>query len=151
MLIRMRSAAGVLAGAALLCSTMPAHAIDVIGIAPLLESFAGTTITATCTVKPSGLSLDASSNPYYVAGVATVISSQVPVSIALRCRLRYASSGSQVGAAQQLAMAGNTVAVAGVIPVSTVGPFKICTSVSVVFSDSSRIDTSESCLPVVGS
>jgi hypothetical protein len=143
------SAAGVIAGAALLCPALPAHAGDVVGIVPVIDGTAGTTGIATCLAQPSGLSLDPSANPYYIVGVATVVSDKTVVSTALRCKLREHATGHLVGAAQQTAMSGSTTVVAGVVPVSTRGPFDICTEFEVVYADTSQDGSGETCRPVV--
>lgn len=149
MLARTKLVTGLLAAAALLSAVPAAHAGGVIGVAPYLGSVGDTTIAATCSVHPSGASIDPSANPYYVAGNAVVESTQVVVSTALHCRLRDIGTGQQIGEAQT-ALSGAVTVAAGVIPVATRGPFEICTSVDLTFSDTSRFHSGEVCRPITG-
>lgn len=142
-------AAVIAAGAAL--STAPAQAYDAPGTSPFIDIRPDESAIGACNFLFSGPSLDPSSTPFRIEGSATVTSSRkVVVSTSIRCRLKLASSGAQVGGVLQRALPGNTTAVAGDIHVSSFGPFLICTFIDAVFDDTSHFNNTndERCQPL---
>ena len=151
----MFSRIALLAGSAAVVTAVavpPAAAVE----APTTSEFVRVQFDASaagaCNFWFSGPSLDPSSTPYRITGNATVVSTRVIASTTIRCRLRHASTKSQVGTPLVRALPLNNSAVAGDILVTSFGPFEICTFIDAVFSDNgARFNplNVESCRPLV--
>lgn len=150
MFSRSKVGAAVFAAGAALSMSTPAQAYDAPSVAPWLDIKPDTSAVGACNFLFSGPSLDPSSSPYHIEGNATVISTKVVVSTSIRCRMKLASNGSQVGNVLRQALPSNSTAVAGDINVSSFGPFLICTMVNATFSDTSEYNPTEAeqCRPM---
>lgn len=153
MFSRSKVGAAVFAAGAALLMTTPAQAYDTVSIAPWLDvnpSVSAVSAVGACNFLFSGPSLDPSSSPYHVEGNATIISTKVVVSTSIRCRMKLATTGAQVGGVLRQALPSNSSVVAGDIHVSSFGPFLICTMVNATFSDTTEYNPTEAeqCRPM---
>ncbi|HEX8004616.1 MAG TPA: hypothetical protein VF519_18170 [Mycobacteriales bacterium] len=92
-----------------------------------------------CDLLASGPSTSPSSTPFHVAGYATSTDPRV-TALEIRCELRTANGGY----AGSVRGSGTPVAVAaGSIPVSSFGPFLLCTLINVRYADDGETYSSE--------
>lgn len=148
--MRFRSVTLAAVTAALVGMPSPASANTLPGSSEDTQTTTFGVLNAVCNFLFSGPSLDPSSTPFRIDGVAAYTGAQVAAATTISCRLRKNVDDSLVGAIT-MSTPGPASNVFGSIPVNTFGPFKICTMANVLFTDGSETNPSrlEKCRALV--